>query len=120
MAAGGDEDIAGFDVAMNDALAMRRLQTFGELNGKIDQLLNEQRFFGDEVLEGLAFEILHGQECAAINIADLVDRANVGMIEQRCCASFAPEALKGLRVISHFVGEKFQGHKAAEVEVSRF
>ena len=41
----GDEDICGFDVAMDNSLLMGRIQSHRDLNGKIEQLREFKRGF---------------------------------------------------------------------------
>src|ERR1700682_1802186 len=43
LAAIGDEDVRGFDVAVNDALPVRSLQSASNLDGEIEQLFRWQR-----------------------------------------------------------------------------
>ena len=49
--------------------------------------------------------------------ADIVNRADVGVIQRGSGASFAAKALDGLRVLGNIVGQKFQGHAAAQARV---
>ena len=52
----------------------------------------------DRVLQGHAVEKLHGDEGAAVLLANVVDRADVGMVQRGSGLRFAPEALQRLRV----------------------
>src|ERR1700730_8231990 len=53
----------------------------------------------------------------AIVLADLVDRADVGVVQGRSRACFAPEPFERLRVLSDLFGQKLQCDKAAKVGV---
>jgi hypothetical protein len=44
------------------------------------------------VFQGLAFQILHGDEGFAVFFADVVDRANIGMIQCRGSSRFTLES----------------------------
>ena len=81
---------------------------------------NLEGLAGDAVLEGLALQQLHGDERAAFEFADVVNGADVGVIEGGGGASFAAEAFDGLRVLRNFVREKFQRDVAAEARVLGF
>jgi hypothetical protein len=35
-----NENVGGFDVAVNDAFAMRRVQRIGNLDGQVEQFIN--------------------------------------------------------------------------------
>ncbi len=111
---------AGFDVAMHDPLGVRCVQAVGNLDADFKELGNFQRLAADAVLQRLAFEQFHGDEGAAFVFADVVNGADVGMIEQGSGARFAAEALDGLRVLGNIVGEKFQCDAAAQARVFRF
>src|SRR5207302_10704640 len=69
------------------------------------------------MLEGHAFEVFHGDEASALALADLVNGANVGMVERGGGASFATEAPQGRGVLGDVVGKEFQGYEPAEREV---
>ena len=53
-------------------------------------------------------------------LSDLVDGADVGMVQSRGRAGLAPEALQSLRVVRKLVGKKFQGDEAPELGVFSF
>ena len=65
-------------------------------------------------------EKLHGDEGLAILFADVVDGADVRMVQGGCGLGFALEAGQRLRVAGHFLGQKLEGHKAVQTRVFRF
>ena len=113
----GDEDVGGLDVAVNNALAVRGLQSFGDFDGEREQAFDVHGTAGDAMLQGYAVQKFHGNERLLAVLADFVDGADVGMIESRGGACLAAEALQRLRVARHFVGQEFEGDEAAEVGV---
>jgi len=56
--------------------------------------------------ESLAVEKLHHHEGLAFVLADLVDGADVGVVERRGSARFAPEALQRLRIAGNVLGQE--------------
>ena len=66
-----------------------------------------ERAAGDGVFERFAFETLHGDEGFAVFLSDVVDRADVGVIERGSGLGFALEAGEGLRIFGDGVWEKF-------------
>jgi hypothetical protein len=49
--------------------------------------------------------------------ADLVYRANVGMIESRCGTCFTAKALKDLRISCDIFREEFERNETAKLEI---
>jgi hypothetical protein len=72
------------------------------------------------MFQRLAFEQFHGDEGATLEFADVINSADVGVIERRRGAGFAAKALDGLGVLRNIVGKKFQGHVAAQARVLGF
>ena len=72
------------------------------------------------MFERLPFEQLHGNERAAFEFADIVNSADVRMIERRGGAGFAAEPLDGLGVLGNVVGKEFQGNATTEAGVGGF
>ena len=71
-------------------------------------------------VQGHAFEILHRDEARPVGLTNLVNRADVWMVERRSGAGLPAEALKRRRVFGNIVGKKLQSHEAAEREVFGF
>ena len=117
VAASGHEDVGGLDVAMHDALGVRRIERVGDLNAKVEEGVGFQGPARHAVLEGLAVEQFHDDEALALMLANLVNGADVGMVERGRGAGFAAETLDRLRVLGNLVGQKLQGDKAAQGDV---
>ena len=103
-----EEDVRGLDVAMHDSLRVRRIEAVGDLDADLQELRDLDGPGGDAVLERLALEQLHGDERPTLELADVVDRADVGMIERRRRARLAAEPLDRLRIPGDVVGQELQ------------
>ena len=69
------------------------------------------------MLQRHAVEKLHDDEGLIAVLADLVNGADVGVIQRRRRTGFATETLQGLRVHGHIIRQKLQSHEAAEFGV---
>ena len=69
------------------------------------------------MLQRRAVEEFHDDERLAVLLADVVDGADVGMVEGGGGAGFAAEALQGLAVSGDIFGEEFEGYEAVEARV---
>jgi hypothetical protein len=67
---------------------------------------------GDEMLQRLPIEEFHGDKGLAVLLANVVDRADIGMIQGRSGVCFALKAGQRLRVLCDPFGQKFEGYKA--------
>ena len=59
---GGEEDVGGLDVAVNDALRMRGDQGLGHLNRDVENLIAIHGLSMDQLLQALALQLLHHDE----------------------------------------------------------
>src|ERR1700723_2548255 len=108
LAAFGDENICGLDIAMNDSFGMSGFKRVGDLNSEIEKLLGFEWAPFDAVLESFALEQLHGDERLAVVLADFINRADVWMIQPGRGAGLAFEALESLFIFSHRFRQEFQ------------
>ncbi len=102
---------------MDDAFAVGGLKAFGDLEPERPDLLDGQPAGFEAGLERVAFHQLHGNERAAVGLADVVDGRDVGVIERRRRAGFGNEALFCLRVVAEILWEEFQRDEAFEPRI---
>ena len=95
VAARGDEDVRRLDVAVEDARRVRRVQRVDDLERDADRVCLRHGRAGDHPVERAALEVLHRDERAAVRLADVVDRADAGMVQRRGRFRFAVEAIAG-------------------------
>ena len=75
-----DENVGGFDVAMDDALRVCSIEPFGNLDGHVQKSSDFHRPACDNVLQRDSVKKLHHDECLPVRVADVVNRTNVRMI----------------------------------------
>jgi hypothetical protein len=92
VAAAGDEQIGRLDVAVDDPGGVRSLERVGDFDRERQQQIDLERAPGDAMLQRRPVEELHHEECAAVLFADVVDSADVGMVQRRCGPRLAPES----------------------------
>ena len=97
-AVGGDEDVRGRHVAVNDAFLVRGRQPMSDLNGEIDGGLLRQRAIQQRVAQRLAVEQLRHHERQLAFDAHIEDRDNVGVIERGGGLRFVLEAVETIGV----------------------
>src|ERR1700676_317648 len=102
---------------MHDAFAMCSVERIGDLDGGFEQLIEWPRARLKAVLQGLATQHFHHDELLAAVLGNLVDGADVGMVQSRCGTGFTAKAFQGLGVASQLRGKKFERNAASEVKV---
>ena len=115
----GDEDVARLDVPVDDRPRMGRLEGFEDLTCEIEQALGRHGAPADHLLQGLARQQLHDDEVQPLVLPDVVDRADVRMIQSRGGAGFAAESVQRCGIAPGALGQDFQGHLAAQARVPR-
>src|SRR5580704_1300723 len=105
---------------MDDALGVRGIEGIGNLYGVIEQFVGGHRTAFDGAAEGLAFEEFHDDEAATVLFINIVDRANVRMVQCGSSSRLALETLKRFLVSGELVRKEFQRDLAAEANVLGF
>ena len=114
----GDHDIARLDVAVDDAVFVGLGQSLGDLGGDADRVGRGQRAAGDPLLEGLAGITGHGDvETAVLRFVDVVNGADVRVVEARRGAGLVDEPLPGLGIGRESGRQELQGDPSVEAEV---
>ena len=114
VAAFSDEDVGGLDVAVDDALRVRRADRLGNLDRQGKHRLGLQAFRREQCGEGLPFERLHDDEIPAIVLVDVVDGADMRMVESGGGSRLAPESLERNRIARDFLRQKLESNGTAE------
>ena len=92
---------------MSDARAMCSGQRVGNLNRVLEGLVERQRTFLQPTCECLSLQILHHEEIDVVLTADVVQDADVRMIEGGDRARLAVEALPELWIVSELWRQDF-------------
>ena len=112
-----DEEIGRLDVAVHDTLRVCGVEGIGHLHAQFQHLVGRQRPLRDALLQRLAIEQFHHHELLALMIADVVERADVRVVQARDHPCFAQEALHDLAIGLGLVGQELDRHLAAEAGV---
>src|SRR5207248_10810672 len=83
LATGSDKNVGWFDVPMDDPLRMGGVERVRDLDAQIEHHLDLQWFSSDLVLEGFPFQVLHGDEGLSFIFPNVVNRADIRVIECR-------------------------------------
>jgi len=70
--------------------------------------------------QGRSVQKLHDEESAVFFLADVVNSADVGVVERGCGFGLAAKALQCLAVLRQVFGEKLESDEAAETRIFRF
>ena len=74
-------DVGRLDVPVHDAFGVGGIQRIGDLYAQLQHLLDGQRLSGDVLPQGLALHQFHDQELLALVFVNVMDGADVGVIQ---------------------------------------
>jgi hypothetical protein len=97
-AGGGDHDVGGLQVSMDDARGMRGRQCAGDLRSVLQGLRGGQPAGGNQIAQGFAGDVFHHDALQVAFRHDVVQRNDVGMVQGRSGLSFLKEPPPPLRV----------------------
>jgi hypothetical protein len=81
MAGFGHHDVGGLYIAVDDGFLMRFGESLRDIRGDFESTAEWQRAFGKNISELLAADELHDDEGRAFDFIDLVNDADMGMLE---------------------------------------
>ena len=76
----GYEDVCRLNVAVDDALLMRRFQRVGDVDSDGGHPIDGKRTLLNQLLQRFAVEELHGDEGSTTFFGDLINGAYIGMV----------------------------------------
>jgi hypothetical protein len=110
----GQHDVAGFQIAMDNAGLVGFLQPFADFLAALQQSLGRKRTLPQTRGQRFAFQKFHDQVIDSAMAADIVERADIGMVQRRNRAGLAIEALFSHAVFRQMRGKNFDGDDAVE------
>ncbi len=96
---------------------MGRIECFRDLDSEAQQFIGGQGPAGDSVFEITAFQQFHDEQRLAVKLHDIVDRANVRMIQRGGGACLASKAFEVSRIAGTHVTQEFHGDVTAESHI---
>ncbi len=102
---------------MQDALAVRAVERIRDLAGALERLGKRQRPAGEPVGQRLAVEPLHDEEVDAVLVADVVQGADVRVVQRRDGARLTLEARAPLRRGRRLLAQDLDGDGTIEPRV---
>ncbi len=112
--------VSRLDVAMNDAPTVRCRECVGDLQTDQQRRFQFEWTACDELPHILAFNELHRDEMEPVNFVQIVDSADVWMVQRRCEARFAFESFQVCFLRAQFRWNDLDHNRASEFEVGRF
>ena len=104
-----DEDVRRLEVAVDDPLGVRREKRVGNLDGPGDDFVRLEAPLDHALAERLALEQLHRNEVAAFMLVDVVDRANVRVVERGRGLGLSLETCDRLKIAALLLAQELQG-----------
>ncbi len=111
-------DVPGLQVPVDHALPVRGAQGVRDLRGDRQRLLQRQRPFLQALRERLPGEVLHHEEHLALVIADVVERADVRVVQAGDGLRLALEASAAFGVGTEFGQQNLDRDRAVEPRVA--
>jgi len=105
---------------MDDARGVRDIKRVGHLGREVHDLFDRNWFPLDPVLQRGAFQALHDDVEPVLVFADVVNGADVGMVQRGCGAGFALEAFARLGILGQIFRKKLKRYTAAEALILSF
>jgi hypothetical protein len=114
-----DLDVGRFQVTVDDAVLMRRLQRLRDLLRDRQRLIERDRTARNALRQIVPFDQFHHERGAAAALFEAVDARDVGMVQGPQRARLAPEARQSLRIARELGRQCLDGNIAAKPLVVR-
>jgi hypothetical protein len=111
-------DVGWLDVAVRDAGPVGAVQGVSDLGGGLHGLIEREGALGKARRQSLAFQALHHHATGAIQIADVVEHADIGMVQSRHGPRLALKPLAEVIAPGDMPGQDLDSDKALEARVA--
>ncbi len=115
---GRDQDVVRLQIAVNDAAVVSVRQRVGNLDAVADRRLGGQPVRGNEIEQRAPFHVLHRDERLRTLFADLVDGADVRVVQDRCRTRLVQQQVAPLFVALE-IAQQLDGNGSLQPRVER-
>src|SRR6266436_7079926 len=112
-----DKDIRGFNVAVNDSFGVGGIERVGDFDAERKQSFQFHGTLGDAVLQRRAFQKLHGDEGLPVLLTEVMDRADVGMIQCGRGLRLTLESGEDMRVLGYIFRQELECDETVETGI---
>ena len=112
-------DVRGLQVAVDDALFMRRFEGFGDLPGDGQCFVDGKRPLRDAVGQRRALDQLHHEGADAVRPFEAIDLRDVGMVQRGERLRLTLESRQPVGLMGKAVGQNLDGDLASKVGIER-
>jgi hypothetical protein len=103
------EDVGWFDVAVDDAFRVGRIEPVRNLDGQIEDAFNFHRAASDAVLQRHTVQELHHDIRLTVFLTNVINRADVRVVERGGRLRFSTEPFECLMVTGQIFRKELQG-----------
>ena len=112
-------DVRPLDVPVHDSVGMGLAKRIQDLEAQVHDLVPGEGSLLDQLAEGRAGDVFHGEEDVVAVGAHFVDHRGVGMIQRCRRAPLIQKAATGFGILGELLRKKLQGRAAVEQAVGR-
>ncbi len=113
----GHKQVRRFDVPVDYAFGVSSIQCVRNLDSERQDQFGVQWPTTNAMLQGQSIQKLHRDEGLSVLVINLVDGADIRMIQCGRSLGFALKAGECLRVFGYIVGQELESHKAIEFDI---
>jgi hypothetical protein len=106
-------------IPVDDAGAVRGDQSARDLEPDVQEFFDRQWPAQESMLERLSLDEFHDEEVLSLPFADIMNVADVGMVQRRNGTRFAFEPRAGLGVALELCSQRLQRDRASQPDVTR-
>ncbi len=117
MTAAGDKDVRGLDVPMHDSLGVGGIESIGDLDGEREKTICVDGLAANVALQSHAIQEFHGDERLPVLLSDVVNGADVRVVQCGSGLRLSLEAVEGLRIARDLIGQEFQSDEPTQPSV---
>lgn len=104
---------------MNDALTVRIVQRIRNVIRDCERAIERDGSVGETIGERLPLEVFHHQEIDPLVMAEVIERADVRMIENGNRSRLTVETSAGRRIRAEAFGEYLDRHRSIKAPIAR-